>query len=310
MHRSLAPFAPLALLFAVACDAQPSADEYRNVLPDERLLISMPEADGLRAAGDPSQFRSDTKEIATQVNGLIGDVLGGIDEITSYDPTWSDTEDDTALWGPWTDGGLDILLAVSRHDDDHYEWALMIRAEGGSDDDWAPYVAGEVDPGATETTGSGRFAIDFGVLTDLSDSPDEVAYGLFVSEYDVADDTVDASAAYEDYHEGDGAEPVNALYRYSQDPVGGLMDVAYEHDVAEGGELETVILRSRWNQGGEGRGDAYITGGDFGELVYTATECWNPSGITVFTEDNAELQTSGDEAQCAFDEPAWPEDGV
>jgi len=307
MTRTLAP---LALVFAMACDAGVQPGDYSKVLPDERILVSMPDADGLRAAGDPSEFRRDTKDIASDVNGLIGEVLDGIGEITSFDPTWSDEQEDAAVWGPWTDNGVDIMMVVQHFDDDHYEWALMLRPAGADDDAWQAYVAGQVEPGATETTAAGRFAMDFGVLTELADAPDDIAYGVFYTEYDVQDDTVDAEAGFEGYHEGGGEPEVDAVYHYAQDPLGGLMDVAYEHDVNEGGSLETVILRSRWAKNGEGRGDAYVTGGDFGDLVYTATECWNPSGMTVFAEDNASLSTSGDEGQCAFDEPAWPEDGV
>jgi hypothetical protein len=121
---------------------------------------------------------------------------------------------------------------------------------------------------------------------------------------------VDAEAYYEGFSEGPDGPVIDAAYRYGSDRNGGYLDLAYEGEMTEGGDLETVILRTRWVKGGAGRGDAYVTGGDLGALVYQASECWDEGGIVVYDENNYELTTSGDVADCAFAEAQWNEDGV
>ena len=83
--------APLALLAACA----PPIDEYRSILPDDRLLIDGLDGDAgalARGAGEPSEYYALTREVARDIDGAIGDVLGLIDEITAYDPTWTDDD--------------------------------------------------------------------------------------------------------------------------------------------------------------------------------------------------------------------------
>jgi len=308
--RLAAPLALLAIATVTAgCDDGAEAPpDYAWVLPDDRIKVDMPDAEARRSAGDPSEYRRDTKDITRDVNGFIDEVLTTIDHITEFEPTWAEDTEDKAIWGPWNDGANDGMLYVQHFEDDHYEWALLIRPTGGSDDDWVAFIGGEVDPGATETTGSGRFAVDFDAVKVID--PASEPGGAFYSDYDVRSTGVEAEAGFDGFTERAGDPPVDAGYRYRQDGDGGEMDVAYLADIAEGGDLETVILRSRWVSTGEGRGDAYITGGDFGPLVYTGTECWNRSGIVTFEENNADFQTSGDEATCVFAEPEWNDDGV
>ena len=308
--RVLTPLTLLAIAATTgACGVEEeSAEDYAWVLPDERIRIAMPDAQTQRAAGDVSQFRQDTKDIVNDVNGFIDEVLTTIDKITSYDPTWAEDTENKAVWGPWEDGGMEGMLYVQKFDDDHYEWALLSRPAGTNDDAWVAFVGGQVDPGATETTGSGRFAVDFDAYQGVD--PSSEPGGVFYSEYAVQDDAVAAEAGFDGFYEHPSDTPVDAGYRYMQDANGGAMDVAYLDDIEEGGDLETVVLRSRWTPTGEGRGDAYITGGDFGPLVYNGTECWNAGGVVTFEENNADFQRSGDESSCVFAEPEWNDDGV
>ena len=39
-----------------------------------------------------------------------------------------------------------------------------------------------------------------------------------------------------------------------------------------------------------------MTGGEVGELVYSATECWDASYRVTFYEDNYSMERSGEEA--------------
>lgn len=292
----------LALTLLAACT--PPVEDFSDVLPDERLLVDLPAQTHARSAvGDSSEFYTLTAEVTADVNGLIESVLLGIEEITTFDPTWMDDGESTALWGPWSDNGLEGRLWVQLHEDDAYTWALEGRPAGAGD--WLALVAGEVDPGATDTTASGRFALDLDVIATLD--PSQVVTGVFATEYAVDGDYVEATAGLQGFSEVGGAL-ADAGYRYEQTlGVEGLMDLVVLTDATGNATPELHIVRSRWDASGAGRADAYLTEGDFGELVYTATECWDVAQQVVFYEDNATLTRNGDEADCIYAEPSFNE---
>ena len=70
---------------------------------------------------------------------------------------------------------------------------------------------------------------------------------------------------------------------------------------------EQILLRSRWESTGAGRSDGYVTGGDLGDLVATASECWDTGFSAVFHEDSWSDST-GDEAQCVYADPEYADD--
>src|SRR5690606_4158029 len=94
------------------------------------------------------------------VNSGIGEILLGLDEVTSFRPTYT-PDDHTALWGPWLEDGLWGKLWVRGELDGSYTWALSIRPEESAEGDWSDVVSGSVEAGATEEASVGRFAIDF-----------------------------------------------------------------------------------------------------------------------------------------------------
>ncbi len=301
------------ILSLAACTAGP-ADDYAKVLPDDRLLVNLPADFGGQArsaVGDPSEYYAMTLDVTTDINTFVGDVLDGIAEITSFDPTWANDDRDKAVWGPWEDGDVNGRLWVRQRADGGYDWALDAKFVDEGDDAWAPVFAGQIDPEATEVASSGRFAADFAQLGRFE--PDKELTGSFYVAYDVDGDVVDAEAGFEGFSE-DGGPVGDAVYVYSQDGTGsGKMDLAYSVDEYGGPDPELHVVRSRWTADGEGRADAYLTEGDFGPLVYTATECWDSSFQVVFYEENYSMTRDGDEAACAFaeddfnDQPTAPQ---
>lgn len=301
MHRLVALATALAL--ATACspvDHDAGAAAWADLLPDDRIRVAMPDASLRADVGDPSGLREDARAVARDVNGLIDDVLDGIDHITSFEPTWADEQQDTALWGPWNDGAFDAMLSVQRFDDGHHAWALLVRDAGAGDDAWVPFVAGEVDPDATRARASGRFVLDLDVVAGSTDDL-EPTWGRFASEYAVDGDQVTAEAVFEHIRDTADGPGVDAIYSYAHDDDGGQLEAAWDVDLAAGADLEALALLVRWNADGTGRGDAWATGGDLGAFVYAGTECWDPSGGLVFAEDNAGMTRLGDAAACAFD---------
>jgi hypothetical protein len=64
---------------------------------------------------------------------------------------------------------------------------------------------------------------------------------------------------------------------------------------------ENVVIRSRWQSDGAGRGDARLAGGDLGSAQAIASECWSSLFRRVYYTDNASFQpTEGDVASCAY----------
>jgi hypothetical protein len=283
-----------------------SPHDFSKVLPDARLKINLPVTDtsGLRTdVGDTSEYFLFTAQVTTEVNGLIGQVLDTVEAITDFEPTWADESENTAVWGPWEEENVETVLAV-RQDalDGSYAWGLDLRNEGEGDGDWVTVFTGQIDPGATEIESAGRLAIDFDALSTFDS---ESITGVFAVEYDVTDETTSASAAFEGFSE-DGGDETDVAYVYDQEHgEGGMMDLAFLQDVTGNEIAEVHIVRSRWHKEGDGRADAYVTEGDFGALVYRATECWKQDHAVTFYEDNADLISRGDEADCTFAESDW-----
>lgn len=305
MHALL----PLALLAALPACTGPVPAQYARVLPDDRLEVNLPEA-GARRDGDVSQYYLMTRQVTDGVNGLIGGVLGTVDQITELPPSWSNDEAATAVWGPWSQplDAVQTLLTVHHDlDADTWTWAIVERPKASTHDaDWVPIVAGQVDAGATEVSSSGFFAIDFDQAAALD--PAQTASGTFATEYSLFPDGAEATAGFQDY--SDGNQTVNAYYHYAQVPASvGQMDLAFPLDVNGNGTDESEYVRSRWVDTGAGRADAYVTGGDLGSLVANATECWDTSFASVYYTDNFGGTTTGDPNACVYDQPDYTDEG-
>ncbi len=305
--RTTLTLAPLALL--AACQFGGDPQSYGDVLPDSRLLIEMPDMSSqARAVGERSEYAQLTLEITDDVNTSLADVLALLDTITAFDPTWSSDADDTALWGPWEDGDVDGQLWVSNRGNDAYTWALELRPAGT--ETWTPVLAGETEAGATSEESRGSFALDFTAIETLG-AGDGIT-GSMAADYALFADGAAATVYFGEILDENGEIPQDAAYVFEHhDGAGGSMDVALTEDVTEdvgeGGSLELLILRSRWDDTGAGRTDGLVTGGDVGELVYTASECWDAAHGLVFFEDNYDFDTGGEASSCVFAEASYPE---
>ncbi|MBX2797039.1 MAG: hypothetical protein KTR31_05210 [Myxococcales bacterium] len=301
--RTLTVLTPALAL--VACELPP--DEFRQVLPDDRLIVEHNDMSAqMRATGEPSEYYELTEQLVTDTNTAISDVLTLLDTVTSFPPTWGDETQQTALWGPWMDEQVMGQLWVQKQEDGSHAWAFEFREVDSAEDAWVPVLGGEVDPGATELASSGTFAMDFTALSGFGQ--DELTGSLAV-EYDLFENGAEHTTYFGDVSE-DGSIPANAGAHFAYEEGGdGLMDVVIEADISEppNGSTEVTILRSRWNNEGAGRTDAYLTQGDLGDLVFTETECWSAAHTVVFHENNADLTRSGDEADCAFTEASFNE---
>ena len=306
MRPSILPILALSVMTA-ACE--PEADPFLDVLPDERLLVEQ-NADAsqlMRSLGDPSHYAVLTANLIDESNAWIGEVLAMVDAITDFPPTFADDSQSTVLWGPWLDNGTYGQLWVQEQDDGSYVWAIEVRPEDSADDAWTPVLGGEVDAGATDTASTGRFGID---LTAISAADGGDTTGQLAVDYALRESGATTTVYVGELSEGD-AIPADAATHFDYDEgVGGTMDVIIHADVSEpsNGSEETAIIRTRWTADGEGRGDAYLTGGDLGGLTYTETECWGGSQGVVFYQNNFLLEMEGEESACVFEEPSFNEE--
>jgi hypothetical protein len=296
----------LALLLAASACTTP-ATEHRSVLPDDRLLIDGFDDGALaRGLGETSDYYTLTRQVTHEINGGVGEVLGLIDAITAFDPTWTD-ETSTALWGPWLDDGLYGRLWVAKDEAGAYGWAIELRPETSTEDDWVGVLTGQVEAGADELHSEGWFVMDLTAIEGAGAG--DGTTGTVACEYELFEDGATARVAFGEIAE-DGGVPEDGAYKFEHTRgEGGLMDVAVTGDISEpaNGTSELLIVRSRWTGDGAGRADATVTGGDLGPLVYTETDCWDQGHKTVFFENNFELLTEGDASRCAFAEASFNE---
>ncbi|TNE85061.1 MAG: hypothetical protein EP330_27035 [Deltaproteobacteria bacterium] len=308
MTRLLAPVLALAALSAcVPVEEDPAA--WADLLPDERLLVSMP-ADTTGARGGAfAEYYLLTANVTRDVNGLIGAVVTTLDFVTDLPPTWSDTDANTAVWGPFG-SGLDpaetVLFVTHETEEGLYSWVIGARPRN-TEDEWTPIVVGQVGDDGTHEDHEGWFAFDFDAAAELDPTMD--LRGRFVSEYAVSVDGVSASAAFEDFSEA-GNPPGDAVYVYEQDPFGeGSMDLGVRADIGHTALEELLVIRSRWTPEGAGRADVIVTEGDLGSLVGSASECWDEHFARVFYADSESWNNPvGDAGSCVFEASSFAEE--
>ncbi|MDP2307206.1 MAG: hypothetical protein Q8P18_14365 [Pseudomonadota bacterium] len=305
----------LALSLLSACGTFGGGSPYHeDLLPQEdRVRINLP-VDSASAkdaeTGEWARYYVLTRTVTEDVNGLITFVLGTVGYITTLEPQWSDTDSRQAVWGPYSDSGLDPVetgLWVTEEDDGSYSWAIFQLPKGGDMETEAiAIITGVVDAGSTREDASGVFQVDFTTASELD--PGVALTGLFSVEYTYDPVGGNAVAGFEDYGYAIGAERINALYAYSQDVEGaGTMDLAWLDDVNATGVDEILAMRTRWESTGDGRSDAIVTGGDLGADAVYASECWAGDFVTSYWTDTIGLyETVGDVGACVYAEPELP----
>lgn len=287
-------------LLLAACTA-PEVEELRRALPDERVTLDDAALRGSAAArgvGEPSDYYQYTVDGIDDVNTGIGDVLLGLQEITSFPATYT-RNDHTAMWGPWLDDGTWGKLWVRGEPDGSYAWAFSIRPEDSAEGDWSEVVTGQVDAGATEEASAGRFAIDFTTVDALGAGDGET--GQLAVVYELRPGGAEVTLGVGEFSDG-GEPPADGAVHYAYDADGGAMDWRARADVSDpaDGTVEDAAILARWDATGAGRADAEVTGGELGPLTWTEIDCWDASHRTVFFESNAELRREGDASRCAF----------
>lgn len=305
----LAP-ALIAGLTLTACDTS-LRGEFDRVLPDDRVLINLPTDDASSArVGGWSEFYVLTADVTKSVNGLAGYVLVLVDTITDYPASSISDDGNTATWGPFADAldPVETQLWVTHEADDSWSWGFDQRPKNDEAAEWVNVVAGEVDAGATEAASRGRFSVDWTAMQSMN--PTVHAVGTFAVDYDIGASGVSGTAMFDEVLFDGQTEVLDALYAYEQVYGGsGAMDLVVQADAEDTATdaKETLVIRSRWESTGTGRSDAYLSGGDLGELTATASECWDLMFQSVYYIDNYTPIEEGEIASCAFADAELPE---
>jgi hypothetical protein len=198
--------------------------QFGNVYGDEflptedQIAINLPIASGASSARSVeatewAPYYDMTRNVTETVNGMAKYVLGIVGYVTTLQPSWHDDAKTTALWGPYSDSGLDPVetgLLVTKNDDGSYGWVIFQLPNGGDiDEDAVGIVAGEVDAGSTRDDATGRFVVDFTTANALD--PAQNLVGTFAVEYDYDAEGVAGVASFQDYG-WEGGETWNAIY--------------------------------------------------------------------------------------------------
>jgi hypothetical protein len=283
------------------------ADDFRGVLPDERLLVSFGDArTQARGIGSPSEHAETTAETADDIDQLLGDVIAMLDEVTSYPPSW-ESGTNTASWGPWEDDAISGRLWVREQADGSYGWALEFKPVGSDDTAFEAVAKGHVAAGATPEESAGDFTIDFDAAAGAGGGDGEV--GQLRVDYALDAEGAQGELALRNFADDVGNVEADALVTYDTHAAGGFLDWAMRGDVSDppNGVEERLRMHARWDDTGAGRLDARITGGDLGALSYAESSCWDPAGAEVWFENSYELVREGDAAACVFADAALPE---
>jgi len=303
-----------ASTLATGCLPQ-DGSQVGEALPLARdVRVNLPENAGAEQAalGEISEYYAMTRGISREFNAGAGFVLVLVHAIVQHPATT--VEGNTYTWGPGS-GPLDpadYRLIVTDNLDGSYTWQLDGKSKLEASAEFVTAVSGVAVEGDDPHRGSGEFTLDFGALKTIDpiEHADENMGSVQVV-YDL--ENRDGTQASIDMHiEGldDGGNEIVADYRYAEnEDRSGDFQFSLPIDVGEDGSaMENVVLRSRWLADGSGRGDARVSGGDAGEEIVEASQCWDTSFRTVYEVATHDfLPEAGDVSECAFADADLPQ---
>jgi hypothetical protein len=277
-------------------DAPP--EEIQRAIPTaEQVSIKLP-ANG-RTIGDLADFYVVTRDVTRTLNGGSGWVLILIHAIVQYPVTSIDGN--VYTWGPWSDA-LDpatYKLDVTANLDGTFDYVLSGKSKTVAMADFEAVIEGHADPRPGDLKGNGDFSIDFDASRRVNPVDAGDAKGEVIVQYDLAARHLDLVARGPDIN----GNPAMFEYAYNESLDGGG-DMVFNATADGGGNpavAENMVIRSRWQADGAGRGDARVAGGDLGSVQGIASECWNTLFRRVFYTDNVSWQpTEGTVADCAY----------
>jgi len=323
----------LALVTTAGACAKDDGDDFKNGVPqsqDVALVVpgagsggSALTADGTTAIqggllGEQADFYKLTRDVTGVVNTATFSVLTLVKTVTNYPPT--SVETDTAVWGPYTDplSPNTWRLTVNRVAKGQFHYVLEGKAKTAGDTGYVTVLAGDhalADPAAHRRLnlpeyGHGNFLIDWNAAQTLPEHDDNVGTAAFTYSRDQATGNVAINVTFTQVKDRDKGKDtgmlIDAGYAYAAVPgMGGTFDFKLTKDfITTTAALETMSIRSRWQESGAGRSDVMLTGGDLATVPApaTASECWDSNFLSVYMTNSYGDATKlwGAETMCAF----------
>lgn len=296
------------------------ADEFRDALPRSNdVQIKVPQDGGGAAAGSHelaligqrAALYQVTRDISVAVNGGTWILLKVLEEIVEYEPTTITAT--RATWGPYTPtlSPLTWRMNVDKLDGDRYEFSLDARPKDADDSTWVAILSGNSHVVAGTHLSSGVLVAHCDDARAL-DSGEFHCTGLVTANWNVESAPATLTVSFRGWSDDlFYTDPIDADYSYLEnaDQSGEFTFGATADLDDEGAAAEEVLVTSRWDATGAGRGDAFASGGDIpADVEVTMTECWDRTFGRSFYEDSVGFATSeGDASACTFSDAKLPE---
>lgn len=309
LHRLPLALAVAAPLVAGACGRLDGGDEYRQGVPHhEDIAIVVPGGDAQTGAltaegvavtqgallGEQAELYRLTRNVTAVVNGGTIAVLALVRTITAFPPT--DIGDDVAVWGPHTEplSPNTWRLTVHRLARGQFQYALEAKPKTQPDSAYLTILSGHHNVAGTgaglrrranlPAYGSGDFDIDWDNARMLPEHDDNVGSAHFVYSRPAAGADTNIAVTFHQVMDKTAGMRVDAQYAFvaTPDSGGSFQFTLTKNEIMTTAALETLTVRSRWQQTGAGRSDVKMVGGDLGASEATANECWDSNFASVY----------------------------
>jgi hypothetical protein len=249
--------------------AVPSSTQLAVVLPAAATTVMQ------------AELAEDTHTGIANVNTMLGNVLGLVDAIRSYEPTSRTSNSRT--WGPFADSnhpGWQWKLLVSRQaNGTTFDYHLSVQNTKAATPTWVEFVTGTFDLAGGVKQGNGTVAADFSALAAAS-------FPLDADTSPLATLTI----TYQNYQTPGSPVSVRLeIDRATADPTTGVTKVTFTYEILADGSgeiaftlvgnvipgpaIETLALNAQWGSTGAGKATLAVQSGDGAGM--TQTECWD-----------------------------------
>jgi len=303
--------------------------ELKDGVPShESVKLKIPETSSvyrISTEGETGELYSSTRNMTQDVNSGAMRMLTMLDELLTYKP--SETDDDSATWGPWQGEGLspvEYKAIVTKNGNNSFEYEMLARPKDGNGEWLAWFFGSNKNDGETARHGIGIFTINFDNLKKYDETLREE--GVIEVDYDTLTEGRKIDVIFKEFKGKHDEDAFSATYYFSEksDLSGEFIftTMADIHDGLENGEeyqqKENWLWNTKWNSDGSGRSDAVVTGGDIDQFcswgsclekaVYS--ECWGSdfkvtySAEKYYKDDETTFdngKTEGLESNCVFE---------
>jgi hypothetical protein len=299
-----------ALPLGCVVGADKSPDKFREPIPaSSEIALGVPgatspakttQATSAPAAAAPAyaKYYQFTRDVTDSVDSVTAWILGSVWVVVHLPPTT--VEDHKATWGPGGDALSPVVwrLTVTEVADHEFDYELDGRPKAAtSEAAFLPVLEGHGYGKAHAEHRNGWFSVDNDAARSLDPARNH-----------------DSGTAKVTYHLSSWPAAIAVSLKPTLEPNWADIGVAHQSDGSgsidisaygdiedvKDGNLEDIVLHSRWAATGAGRADVQISGGDMPQLV-KASECWSTSFFRSYYTDNVGYgPTEGDPSACVF----------